>query len=527
MKRLTVILTITATALLCAATTAPAATNLQLEQFGVAFSNEDGSQADEAGPHPFAMRTSFRLAHSGSGPLSAPSARLRNVILAQISGVVGDTIAFPRCSSADFFSVTSGENQCPRETAVGITGNAIIEAGNWFSSPVYNLVPPPGVLVRLGFRVVNQNIIVDITLNPVPPYNPIASVRNLPQQEYIFANITELWGNPTDPAHDRFRGNCAYATTQLDPGDPFEFSPSSSACPVGPRGAFLTTPTRCLGANLTSYAFDSFEDPGAFLADGRPELSDPNWVSGAYESPPFTGCGKLGFSPSIIAKPTTRAATSPTGLDFSLDTADEGLKNPSGLAQSDIRKAVVTLPEGMSANPALAEGLEVCSEADLERETLGSVPGEGCPEAAKIGSLEVESPLIAEPVKGSLYQATPYDNLAGDALLAFYIVIKDPELGIIVKQPARVESDPLTGQLTATTDEIPQLPFSHFRLHFREGARSPLTSPSSCGAHAVSAVLYPWSGTEPVTSTSTFQIISGPDNSPCPTGGLPPFHPDL
>jgi hypothetical protein len=106
-------------------------------------------------------------------------------------------------------------------------------------------------------------------------------------------------------------------------------------------------------------------------------------------------------------------------------------------------------------------------------------------------------------------------------------VIKNPTLGIKVIQPLRVEPDPITGRLTTVAEEMPQLPFSHFRLHFREGARSPLASPPACGTYNAEATLYPWSGGAPVRTTSAFQIISGPESKPCPSGGLPPFKPGL
>ena len=252
---------------------------------------------------------------------------------------------------------------------------------------------------------------------------------------------------------------------------------------------------------------------------------DPRRFNSA-QPPGFTGCSKLGFSPSISAQPTTKAAESPTGLDFSLDVHDEGLTSSSGLAQSDIRKTEVTLPEGFTVNPSIAEGLNVCSEADLARETASSEAGAGCPNASKIGTVEVESPLLDENVNGSLYQAAPYENPFHN-LITLYVVIKNPVLGIKVVQPLKVETDPVTGQLTTIAEEMPQLPFSHFKLHFREGARSPLASPPACGTYDAEATLYPWAGGPPVTTTSAFQIISGPDAGPCPTGGLPPFHPGL
>ena len=174
----------------------------------------------------------------------------------------------------------------------------------------------------------------------------------------------------------------------------------------------------------------------------------------------------------------------------------------------------------MTINPSQAEGLEVCSEADLARETLAAQPGEGCPQASKIGTVEVESPLIDEAIGGSLYVAAPYENPTG-SLIALYVVLKSPRLGILVKQPLEVTPDPRTGQLISTAENMPQLPFSHFRLHFREGGRAPLVSPPGCGSFQTKAMLYPWSGNPPVESSSTFQIISGPDNSPCPSGAAP------
>jgi len=241
----------------------------------------------------------------------------------------------------------------------------------------------------------------------------------------------------------------------------------------------------------------------------------------------FTGCSKLSFNPSITAQPTTKAAQSPTGLDFSLDVHDEGLTSATGLANSDIRKAVVTLPEGFSTNPALAEGLNVCTESDLDRETFKSAPGAGCPDESKIGVVEVETPLLDENVKGSLFIAKPYENRAGNSLIGLYVVIKNPTLGIIVKQALKVENDPVTGQITTVAEDLPQLPFSHFKLHFREGTRSPLASPPLCGTYNASAVLTPWSGGAPITTTSAFQIISGPAAGPCPSGTSQPFHPGL
>jgi hypothetical protein len=486
-----------------------------INNFDVTFTNQDGTPATQAGSHPFATTTTF----GANIDEDVPEGWLRNLFFEQIPGLVGDTTAYPRCSTLDFLEVKASVNTCPLDTAVGVSATAT-SASLWTSAPVFNLTPPPGVLLRLGFRAIVMNVVIDVGLSPDPPYNPIAISRNTPQLVSVFGNKTQLWGNPSDPAHDGLRGICGANITTLPPGaiDDFEFESQGSSCPVSARTRpLLTLPTDC-SQPLTS----SFE---AFSWDGDRDAGSRKTHDAAGNPQPFTGCDKLGFNPSISAKPTTRAAGSPTGLDLSLDVKDEGLTSVEGLAQSQIREVVLTLPEGMTANPSVAEGLEVCSEGDLDDETLQASPGEGCPEASKIGTVEVESPLVEEPVKGALFQATPYANLADDSLLAFYIVFKNPKLGIVVKQTARVEPDPETGQLIGITEEIPQLPFSSFRLHFREGGRSPLVTPPLCGSYEAEAKMTPWSGTTPIVTTSAFEIVSGPNEGPCPPGGTPPFQP--
>jgi hypothetical protein len=523
-------------ALATAALATPAAhAEYSIEDFDVTFTGPKGETVTQAGAHPFAMTTSFKVhgnpTEKGGFLLDEP---IKDLLATQVAGFAGAPTAVPACSTTDFLTVSTVRGNeapsCPDSAAVGTVAVQLSNAqsvGATFHAPVYSLEPAPGEAAKFGFYITSVPVTVGAGVRQEPPYQVIAGPTNTSQLvEAVGADFT-IWGVPADPRHDPLRGPCIDITDGKSAGD----------CPVNiAEEPFLTLPRACLGPLASRYESDSWFNPGAWLPNGFPDLSDPNWVTGEVLSHDelgnprgMTGCGKLGFNPEISAEPTSRAATSPTGLDFSLDVEDEGLVNPSeeAVAGSDIEKAVVTLPEGMSANPSLAEGLEVCSEADLEEETLEAFPGEGCPNASKIGSLEVETPLLEDEVlRGSLYIAEPYEN-PFDSLLAMYIVIKSPELGILVKQPAEVTPDPVTGQLTTTTEEMPQLPFSHFRLHFKEGVRSPLVTPPACGSHDVKAVLHPWSGGAPVESTSTFQIISGPNGGPCPKGGLPPFKPGL
>jgi hypothetical protein len=497
-----------------------------ITEFDATFTDKDGNAVTEAGEHPFAYTTELDLeatfdpdANFGEGSFF-PDGDIRDLFVAQIPGLVADLGAIPRCDSVVFANMAGSNPDCPPESAVGI--NEVRVGGETQTVPVYNLEPPPGVPLKLGFYVSGVvPVVLEAKLNPNPPYNAKVELRNvLLAVPFIGATLT-VWGVPADPVHDKERGTC---------GESIE---ADSCSTDGPERPFLTLPRACEGPLPTTYLVDSWQNPASFLANGDPDLSDPAWLTGgvlthddAIPSNPkgFGGCGGLGFEATIAAAPSTRAAQSPSGLDFSLDVENPGLTDADATADSDVEKTVVTLPKGMTVNPSQAEGLEVCSEADLDKETLPSEPGEGCPEASKVGTIEVETPLLEDEIlKGSLFVAEPYANPTG-SLIAVYVVIRDRELGILVKQPIKVEPDPQTGQLISTAEELPQLPVSHFRLHFREGGRAPLISPPGCGDFDTVAKLYPYSGNPPLTSTSTFKIISGPNESPCPSGQAP-FNP--
>jgi hypothetical protein len=515
-------LTLVATALAALALSPTAQAAFDVTGFDVTYENQAGSPAVQAGSHPAAMATSvyFSIAEDPKSKKMVGDGSPKDLIVNLPVGQVGDRAAVPACSNADFLTKEFVEgnsfpvSRCPNTTAVGtlevIAPGEELLGAKFNTVAAYNLVPPPGVAAKIGFIFLNVPIAISITVNPNPPYNLIATLKNISDIEPVGASKLTVWGNPAAAEHDGERARCVGNENPV-------------TCPIDiPEKPFLTLPRSCTGPLVNTYAANSWETPAVFakgLAESHDQAVPPNPLG-------LNGCGKLSFGPSITAKPTTLAASSPTGLDFSLDVKDEGLQNPEGLANADIAKTVVTLPEGFSVNPSIAEGLEVCSEADLERETAFSSPGAGCPDASKIGTVEVETPLLDENVNGALFQAAPYENPFG-SLIALYIVIKNPTLGIVVRQPVRVEPDPVTGQLRTVAEDMPQLPFSHFRLHFREGTRSPLASPSGCGTYNAQAVLYPSSGTSPVTTSSAFQIITGPESGSCPTGGLPPFRPGL
>src|SRR3954447_7024305 len=449
MKRLALVLTVALAALWLPGS---AEAEYGIENFDVTFTGPGGETVSQAGAHPFAMTTSFQVHGEATeeGGFLLDEA-IKDLLVTQVAGFAGAPTAVPTCSLADFLTYAPNDKTyptCPNSTAVGTVAVHISNefGGGIFYAPVYNIEAAPGEPNKFGVYIAPVPITIDARLSESPPYPIVAGPVNTSQLDETVGSEFTLWGVPADPRHDPLRGRYI----DIVSGD------SLGECHVNlAEKPFLTTPRACVGPLASRYESDSWIHPGTYLPNGRPDLSDPNWLFGEAlthdenDIPQgFTGCGKLGFNPEIDAKPTSKAATSPTGLDFSLDVEDEGLTNPTGIANADIEKAMVTLPEGMSANPSLAEGLGVCAEEDLEGETAFSEPGEGCPSASKVGSVEIETPLLeGKLLKGALYIAKPYEN-PFNSLLALYIVIKNPELGISVIQPAKVIPDPVTGQLT-------------------------------------------------------------------------------
>ena len=242
----------------------------------------------------------------------------------------------------------------------------------------------------------------------------------------------------------------------------------------------------------------------------------------------MTGCERVPFSPSLELQPTTKAAYTPTGLNASL-VVPQTWEDADTLATAHLEKAVVTLPEGFALNPSSGSGLGYCTETQFEEETPSDLPGEGigCPSESKVGSIEVETPVLTEKAQGSVYVAQPFHNPYNN-LLTLYVVAKIPARGIIVKVPAKVEANPVTGQLTTTVENGPQVPYSKFTLKFNQGATSPLSSPETCGRFTGEADLTPYSEPDnPRRTVNSFEMTEGVHNGPCPAGGIPPFHPDL
>jgi hypothetical protein len=504
---------------------APASSAFGLKGLDVKILGEGGEPAMSAGTHPFELKTEFDPETEIDPEIGEiPAGQLREASGELPPGLTGSPFAVPQCQGVDFATiiVVGGIEQpnCSDSSVLGVVKNEVaIGTGERFTldTPIYNLAPPPGVAAKLGFKPYQAApVTIDVGVKDTPPYNVTFAATNITQIVRVLKTKVTLWGNPSDPGHDQQRGSCGLILKT-----PLETLQVEGSCPTSnPNTPFLTLPRSCTGPLTFSFDARSWEEETFHGSVETHDNSVPPNPLGIGE------CDQVRFGPTIASKPTTTQAGAPSGLDFHLDVDNPGLSNPVGTSRSDIKKAVVTLPKGVTINPSQAEGLAVCSEADFAREKAGSEFGAGCPAASKIGTTEVETPLLEGKIlKGSLFVATPHKNPFG-TLIALYMTFKEPELGIGIKLAGKVEPDPKTGQLITTFDELPQQPFSHFRLHFREGGRSPLVTPPSCGNFITQALFTPWANPQnPLQTSAPFEIDSGVDGGPCPSGGTPPFDP--
>jgi hypothetical protein len=516
------------------------------EQFSILPEEEGGSVDTRAGSHPFQLTATFdlnqdadestALERAGGTPeaYARPPALARNLEFRLPPGQIGNATVLPQCSSADFTANANlTRNLCPDDTVIGVASVSFYEPKflklRTYPVPLFNLVPARGEPARFGFDIAQSLVVLDTAVRSekgprgeAPDYGVTVSTHNTTQLVNFISSSVTFWGAPEDSRHAESHGWGCLASGAYQEN---EISCESSSQAKPP--AFLTLPTNC------SAPFDPLVEG---ISWPQLNLGDPTGLP----LPPFeynlqqslglsiSGCNQVPFAPQIEAEPTSNAATSPTGLNFDINVDDEGLLNSEGLAQSQIKKAVVTLPEGFTTNPSVAEGLHACSEAQYESEAVGfnSEPNGGCPENSKIGDVEIESPLVTQKVEGSLFVARQTEN-PNHNLLTIYMVAKNAELGILIKQALKVVPNPTTGQLTTEVDNIPELPFSHFELSFRQGQRSPLVTPPTCGNYTVGADLYPYSDpTVALHRETSFKIEGGPESQPCPSG-TPPFHPVL
>ena len=431
-----------------------------------------------------------------------PTGDPRNIDVSLPPGLVGNPLATPKCTQAGMTELKWFAN-CEPEAQVGLANVEIYDGfgGQSYLVPVYNLVPPTGTAGEFAFNFISVVVFVDATVTADGEYHLVAKVSNASQGLVVVGTSVTFWGVPASPAHDRQRVRKGGFT--VEESEPI----ASNAQPPLP---FMSNPTSCSGTPLATEVTASSWQESWRLDSARFDTEESG------EPMTIGACDQVPFEASLKVQPTNRQAEAPTGLDVDLTVPQNQL--PEGLTAAHLRDAVVQLPAGMTINPAAAGGLGSCSPAQIG---LGEDTAPTCPENSKIGSVTVKTPLLAEPLTGSVYLAQQGQNKFG-SLLALYVVVDDPTTGVRIKIPGKVESSPTDGRLVTRFEEAPQLPFETLTMHLDGGPRAPLINPPSCGTYTTTASLAPWSGTAPVGVEDSFTLASGPEGGACPDGRFAP-----
>jgi len=485
---------------------------------GLISADAAGTLSTQAGGHPYAVSNSIDFnSRDNTDPLVGgpyPIEAVKDVIVELPPGLVGDPSDVAQCTLGQLANGAGIDAQplCPAASQVGTTDLRFANpVGHLYTLPVFNIVPPPDVPARFGFNALGTIVVLDAGVRNGGDYGLKVTAHNVPEGVGAIGTTVRFWGVPADASHDPERACPGHSAPSAGGGH----------CASGaPLTAFLRNPTSCpdpeAGLSWAARA-DSWDHPGIF-EQASFSSHDPRgypFPSAAWGPPRGTaGCERVPFDPTLVGTPDPPAKSgSPSGFTFDLSIPQTNV--PSAIGQSDLRKAVVTLPEGVRVSPSSAHGLGACAPAQVG---LGSESEAACPDNSRIGSVVVDTPLLPDPLTGSVFLASPHDNPFG-SLLAIYLVVHGP--GVTIKLAGHVISDSSTGQVSTVFDDNPQLPFSRLHLVFNGGPTAPLSLPQQCGTYTTEATLTSWSG-RIVPANSTFTVSHDGQGAPCPASQFSP-----
>ena len=505
-----------------------------LAAFWAGSFDADGRPELRAGGHPSSASAAFWLntVLAPDGVSVIPAGALRTVDVGLPPGFIGNPLATQsRCPQEALDSGINAES--PACTEAGSRVGAIYIAkttlpvasfgGNKLGipAPLFNDVPATGTAAEFTANVLTYaHVSLFGSVRSAEDFGVEVGSINLPTPAKVFGTLSSLEGFPAGALGKAFLRN------------PTDCSLQRGEAAAG-RGPLATI-------SMNSWANP---DPGAIEDEAT------------AVQPVVVGCGALTDAwvgkgpepdqerPTFSIQPTATQASSGTAADAHLHIPQRGLSDPDRLGTSDLKKTVVTLPPGVTLNPSAANGLEACSEDEVGYKGSGfQAPTPirfdedpvRCPEASRIGTVRIATPLLEEELDGTIYLAAQDEN-PFHSLIALYLVVESKRFGITLKLAGEVKADPATGRLTATFDDNPQLPFEDLTLHFRGGGpRSQLATPDLCGEYKSVGALTPWSAESDSADEAArieepgFRITSGPGGGACATSaGALPFSPSF
>jgi hypothetical protein len=478
---------------------------IESESFKVVASNsadpaneweaDPADPATQAGVHPFIMTAGFRFnvkptPNAFGEPILDEDPKDAKVLLP--AGMVGNPTAAEVCLESGFETGPT----CPISSQVGTAEIAApqLTSVGLFRVPLFNIAPEPGKPGELGFAFGGVAFHVSVTAKGSNGYRLESEAVDLTQWASLYGVTINVWGVPGDPRHDAQRTAVC------------NFGLGSNSC-VGGNVAFpgqvlpfFSLPTQCGAPLSATLSTDSWQQPGRFVT-----VSD--------EMPPLTGCESLEFDPKVTVQPKTPQAAAPSGYSIGIEVPQN--EDPDGLATAHVKDVSMTLPKGVAINPSSANGLGACTDAQV---AIGSDAAAACPDNSKIGTVRVDTPPLAAPLTGFLYLGTQQSNDPQSGQM-FRVFLVASGSGVTVKLPGQVKADPVTGQLSTSFVDNPQMPFEKLQVDLFEGASASLKTPNTCGAYTTTSDLTPWAAPElpAAKPTSTFEVSNGAGGGACLT----------
>ena len=432
----------------------------------------------QAAGHPPWGITKFVMKHSGS---SVEGASVKRIRVDVPPGLASNPQAMPKCTIAQFNEVPSG---CSKSSEAGTTElEAVADPlGVPISLPsltgtVYNLEAPPGLPLDFGIAVEPAgelitpiHLFLEGHVDWSGDYHEYFEINDVPNEAEVKALIGVKSPLKVLMSKLNFNGHAG-------------------------EGNFLTLPSVCSPTTTSHLELESWSGEIA-----RAETHTPVGVE---------GCDNVPFSPSATVVPETAQSDVADGATTIVQVPQRVHENE--VNTSDIQDARLTLPEGLTLNPAAAHGLEACSGAQIG---IGTANPVSCPAGSKIGTVAIETDLPPGSLTGPVYLGSPGGGPITAPPYTIYLDAESPGYGVSVRLQGSVTPNPGTGRLEVTFADNPQLPFSELRLTLNGGEHAPLANPLACASAMTDFAFTPYTGGAAALGSTPFETSGCP--SPLP-----------
>ncbi len=433
----------------------------------------------QAAGHPNYGITDFRFKTTGAAGSEAPEGNVSRVRVDLPAGLSVNPFATRRCKLSELQG--SG---CPAESKVGevqLTAHLnlieILEqpvgatiGPPLTNAPVYNMEAPSGTPLEADFKVPIFNSIVHIVggIDWSGDYHEFFTIDEVPKSPELVESRLIFFGKTLG---------------------------------TGGTLPFITMPSTCLGPQTTQLEVESYE--------GQKETKSFTTPVGA------SGCDKVPFEPTVKTEPAAGASKSdaPDAVTVKVEVPQN--TNPESIDSSMLKDAHVALPEGMTLNPAVANGLEACANSQFHKGETAPVE---CHEGSQIGTTTIETPdLPAGSLTGKVYVAQPEStNPESGNEYRIFIDAEAPAYGVSVRLVGHVSANATSGRLTTAVLETPQVPFGDFIITLN-GPHTPLANPLMCGLATTNSSLIPYSGNPAAEPFMSFPIDFDGKGGTCPS----------